>query len=227
MLAAEEQQRKALVASSAEDSSKMQEQMARLAAEREKFEREIEATRADQARLKDAEDEARKAKEMHAKQEAELQAMRDEIESMAKGNAPKASMAGMGSSGFKSVPEMLALAAKKMARKAARGGRTDPVALGRVISTLPVLSACNDLRALTEIEAKNRTLFQELGGLHKMIDYLSPNGPNAPYATHIARTLPAIMDREGRDLFNQYAPPAPLTLTLTRSPDPDPLPTDH
>ena len=32
------------MASSAEDSSKMQEQMARLAAEREKFEREIEAT---------------------------------------------------------------------------------------------------------------------------------------------------------------------------------------
>mgnify|MGYP006079622739 CR=1 FL=1 len=200
--------------------------MAKLAAEREKFERDIEATKADQERLKAAEAEAVKAKQLHATQEAELQAMRDEIASMAKGNAPKASMAGMGSSGFKAVPDMIAATAKKMARKA-KGGRTDPVALQRVISTLPVLSACNDLRALTEIEATNRTLFQTLGGLYKMIDYLSPNGPNAPYATHIARTLPAIMDREGRDLFNQYAPPAPLTLTLTRSPDPDPLPTDH
>ena len=204
MLAAEEQQRKALVTSSAEDSSKMQEEMAKLAAEREKFERDIEATKADQERLKAAEAEAVKAKELHATQEAELQAMRDEIASMAKGNAPKASMAGMGSSGFKPVPDMIAATAKKMARKA-KGGRTDPVALQRVISTLPVLSACNDLRALTEIEATNRTLFQTLGGLNKMIDYLSPNGPNAPYATHIARTLPAIMDREGRNLFNQYA----------------------
>ena len=46
--------------------------------------------------------------------------------------------------------------AKKMERKA-KGGKTDPVALQRVISTLPVLSACNDLRALCELEATNRT----------------------------------------------------------------------
>ena len=172
-----------------------------------------------QARLKDAEEEARKAKELHAKQEAELQAMRDEIESMAKGNAPKASMAGMGSSGFKTVPEMLAVTAKKMARKA-KGARRDPVALNRVISTLPVLSACNDLRALTEIEPTNRGLFQQLGGLNKMIDYLSPNGPNAPYATHIARTLPAVMDREGREIFSQCAARRPLPHPSPRSPPP-------
>ena len=149
--------------------------------------------------------------------------MRDEIESMAKGNAPKASMAGMGSSGFKTVPEMLAVTAKKMARNAKKG-RTDPVALGRVIQTLPVLSACNDLRALTEIEPKNRTLFQTLGGLNKMVDYLSPNGPNAPYATHIARTLPAIMDREGRDLFNQHAARTSNPATGSSNPSPRPRP---
>ena len=149
--------------------------------------------------------------------------MRDEIESMAKGNAPKASMAGMGSSGFKTVPEMLAVTAKKMARKA-KGARRDPVALNRVISTLPVLSACNDLRALTEIEPTNRGLFQQLGGLNKMIDYLSPNGPNAPYATHIARTLPAIMDREGRDLFNQHAARTSNPATGSSNPSPRPGP---
>ena len=149
--------------------------------------------------------------------------MRDEIESMAKGNAPKASMAGMGSSGFKTVPEMLAVTAKKMARKA-KGARRDPVALNRVISTLPVLSACNDLRALTEIEPTNRGLFQQLGGLNKMIDYLSPNGPNAPYATHIARTLPAIMDREGRDLFNQHAARTSNPATGSSNPSPRPRP---
>ena len=38
------------------------------------------------------------------------------------------------------------------------------------------------------------TLFQQLNGVIKMVDYLAPHGPNAPYATHIARTLPAVMD---------------------------------
>mgnify|MGYP003335804762 CR=1 FL=1 len=70
---------------------------------------------------------------------------------------------------------------------------------------LPVLSACNDLRALTELEPNNKTLFQAMGGLFAMVDYLCPRGPQAPYATHIARTLPCIMDTEGRRSFADYA----------------------
>ena len=73
------------------------------------------------------------------------------------------------------------------------------------MQTLPVLSACNDLRALTELGPGNITLFQTMGGVQKMVDNLCPHGPNAPYATHIARTLPIIMDKEGRSLFHDYA----------------------
>ena len=47
--------------------------------------------------------------------------------------------------------------------------------------------------------------WQTLGGIGRMIDYLSPHGPNAPYATHIARTLPCVMDKDGRQMFHDYA----------------------
>ena len=59
--------------------------------------------------------------------------------------------------------------------------------------------------ALTELEPANRALFHAMGGIYKMVDYLSPVGPQAPYATHIARTLPCVMDAEGRALFAEYA----------------------
>ena len=64
------------------------------------------------------------------------------------------------------------------------------------------------------------TLFQQLNGVIKMVDYLAPHGPNAPYATHIARTLPAVMDREGREIFSQCAARRPLPHPSPRSPPP-------
>ena len=38
-------------------------------------------------------------------------------------------------------------------RQARKGRRADPAAVTRILETLPVLSACNDLRALTDLEA--------------------------------------------------------------------------
>ena len=210
MLAQEEAQRKMLMETTQADNSQLSAQLADLAAQREAFEKNIEGTKADQAKLQEAEAEAAKAAARAKEQEAELEKMRREIAAMASG-APGGGLkrggsisSALGGAGFKPVPDMIKLKAKKMER-AAKAGRTDPVALQRVLQTLPVLSACNDLRALTELEATNRTLFQTLGGVYKMVDYLAPHGPNAPYATHIARTLPTVMDKEGRQLFHDYA----------------------
>merc|ERR1719191_2220599 len=99
---------------------------------------------------------------------------------------------------------MIRIMARKLARSA-KSKKIDPIAVGRVIQTLPVLVACNDLRALTELEPGNRSLFQEMGGVIKLVDYLFPHGPHAPHATHIASTLPTVMDYEGRRLFGDYA----------------------
>ena len=54
--------------------------------------------------------------------------------------------------------------------------KVDPVAVGRAIENLPILVACNDLRALTELEQGNKSLFQEMGGVIKLVDYLYPHG---------------------------------------------------
>ena len=105
---------------------------------------------------------------------------------------------------FQPVPEMIKAAARKLQRKAT-GKKVDPKGVERVLRTLPVLVACNDLRALTELEAGNRTVFQSMGGIEKMVDFLYPHGAQAPYATHIARTLPYVMDAEGRKIFGEYA----------------------
>jgi hypothetical protein len=94
---------------------------------------------------------------------------------------------------------------------------------------MPILSACNDLRALTELDSSNRHLFATLGGIRRIVDFLSPMGPHAPYATHIARTIPCVMDPEARRLFHEYASGVDgdgevryrYLLALLLSPDPD------
>ena len=47
-----------------------------------------------------------------------------------------------------------------MERKARKRNKADPEAVSRILETLPVISACNDLRALTDLEASNRFMFQ-------------------------------------------------------------------
>ena len=76
--------------------------------------------------------------------------------------APQAGHVGAGFNLFKPKEEMLVIAAKKMER--AEEGAHRPHGVGRVLQTLPVLSACNDLRALTELEPANRALFHAMGG---------------------------------------------------------------
>ena len=44
-----------------------------------------------------------------------------------------------------------------------------------------------------------------LGGVARLVEYMRPRGQNAPYATVIARTLPCVMDAEGRRLFHEAA----------------------
>jgi hypothetical protein len=129
---------------------------------------------------------------------------------------------------------MISMAEARLARHAKRGRRGDMAAVSRILETLPALSACNDLRALTDLEGANRTLFQEmqvrsalialngtrlhliahspltpgclrLQGVQRMVDYLRPRGQNAPYATIVARTLPCVLDARGRSLFIEYS----------------------
>ena len=86
----------------------MQEELAKLQAEREKAEADIAATKADQQRLKEAEEEAAKAKELHAKQAAELEKMKAEIAEMANAGGASAMKAQLNvGSGFKAVPDMI------------------------------------------------------------------------------------------------------------------------
>ena len=210
LVAAEAAARKALEESTAANHSQMAEELAKLTREREAQETAIAQHKADVERLRTMEIEREKQAAQQSETQKELEEMRAKIQQMEmenSGRAPGALKRGMSAQGFnlfKPKEEMLVIAAKKMER-AAKKGRTDPTALGRVLQTLPVLSACNDLRALTELEPANRALFHAMGGIYKMVDYLSPVGPQAPYATHIARTLPCVMDAEGRALFAEYA----------------------
>ena len=89
--------------------------------------------------------------------------------------------------------------------------KADPEAVTRILETLPVLSACNDLRALTDLEAANRTMFQGLQGIHRLVDYMRPRGQNAPYATIVARTLPCVHTRSLTRRSNSQLPPCSPT----------------
>lgn len=121
------------------------------------------------------------------------------------GDGGRMSFSSSGFSMFEPVPTMIRKVAKKMEREAIKRNRANPTEVQRVLDTLPVLSACNDLRALTELEPANKALFQSLNGIRRMIDYLKPTGPHAPYATHVARTLPCVMDADARKMFHDYA----------------------
>jgi len=220
MLKAEEAQRAALMETTQADNAKMQEELAKLAEARRVQEEEIEHTRKEKERLAQVEKEAaaerEKSKEAESKMAEELAKMKDEMKRM-EAEAAAARAAG-GPAGYsedasqleyfgqlyKTAPEMIRATARKLARTA-KSKKMDPIAVGRVIQTLPVLVACNDLRALTELEPGNRTLFQDMGGVIKLVDYLFPHGAQAPYATHIARTLPCVMDPQGRRQFGEYA----------------------
>ena len=130
---------------------------------------------------------------------------------------------------YDSAATMIAKMERRMERQAQGRKRADAEAVGRILEALPVLSACNDLRALTDLEPANRALFQSLGGVGKLIDYMRPRGMNAPYATIIARTLPCVMDNAGRRLFHEHAMTVDADgevrfrylLSLLQSSDPD------
>ena len=54
------------------------------------------------------------------------------------------------------LPSRLSRHKAKRLERSNRGKKTDPLAVGSVLKSLPVLVACNDLRALTELEPGNR-----------------------------------------------------------------------
>ena len=90
---------------------------------------------------------------------------------------------------YESAPSMITKTEVRMKLRARGKKMGDPEAVSNIMSNLPGLSACTDLRALTDLEPENRKLFQRCGGVERMIDCLAPKGQNAPYATIIARTL--------------------------------------
>ena len=157
--------------------------------------------------------EAEAAIEAKQAQEEELGALRQQIQQMARDaetreaeDKPSKLRRQLSESGrmYETAHTMIAKVEVRMKRKKKKA-RSDPEAVQRILETLPVLSACNDLRALTDLEVANREIFQRMGGVGRLIDYLRPKGVNAPYATIVARTLPCVMDAAGRRLFHEYA----------------------
>ena len=213
-LAKEDQLRQQMESSTAEQNAELQKQMARLHAEREAQEAEIERARNEQARVAAIQAEAEAALEAKRQQEAELETMRAQLEKMAAEAEQRAAAEGPAKlrdqlqgdhSQYDSAEAMISKVEARMERHAKRSRRADPEAVARILDTLPVLSACNDLRALTDLESANRTLFQDMGGVDQMVEYLRPRGQNAPYATIVARTLPCVLDAAGRQKFFEYA----------------------
>ena len=211
----EEQLREQISKASAEENAELQERMARLVRERQEQDAEIERARQEASRVDALQKEAQAAIEAKQQQEEELAKMRAQIEQMARDSearaqanssseAMKQQLTSDGGSVYEPAEVMISRTEVRLARKARRA-KTDPEAVSQILATLPVLSACNDLRALTDLEPANRTMFQGLGGVHRLVDYLRPKGQNAPYATIVARTLPCVMDKEGRRQFHEYA----------------------
>ena len=207
----EEELREQMSKASAEENAEMQERMASLVRERQEQEKEIERVRQEASRVGSLQKEAQAAIEAKRAQEEELAKMREQIAQMARdadaraqSHASLQSQLGGDGQVYESAEVMIQKAEVRLARKA-RKSKADPEAVSQILATLPVLSACNDLRALTDLEAANRSMFQGLGGVHRLVDYLRPKGQNAPYATIVARTLPCVMDAEGRRLFHEYA----------------------
>jgi len=210
----EDQLRQQMQSATDEQNAELQQQMAQLHAEQEAQMKEIERAKAEQARVDQLQADAQAAIEAKRQQEAELDNIRQQLEMMAReadaravAEHPKKLKEQLvcESSPYDSAELIISRTEARLARTAKRGKRADPEAVGRILETLPVLSACNDLRALTDLESANRSLFQEMGGVHRMIDYLRPRGQNAPYATIVARTLPCVLDASGRRHFFEYA----------------------
>ena len=199
---AEAELRSMLEETTAGTSSRITQELEKIAREKAEAEKDIEATKNEQARLKSMHGTSDAEAEIIAElEEAKRQLAQLEAERMAK--SPEEQIAEFGTI-FKPVPKMISDAERRL-QVVSVGSKVDPIGVNKVIQTLPVLVACNDLRALTELGAGNRTLFQNMGGIMKMVDYLYPHGPQGPYATHVARTLPCVMDAAGRKLFHEYA----------------------
>lgn len=209
----EEALREQINAASAEKQSEMQAELGRLQQQRQEQDAEIERARSEQQRLAQLQAEAAAAIEAQTVQERELARMREQIAQMERDSAATAAdepnrlrkqIEGQGSL-YDTAETMTHKAEMRMARVARGKRRADAPAVSRILETLPVLSACNDLRALTDLEPANRALFQAMGGVGRLVDYMRPKGQNAPYATIVARTLPCVMDKEGRRLFHEHA----------------------
>lgn len=233
----EEDLREQMSAATAEENAELQQQMARLQQERREQDAEIEKARQASARLVEVQKEARAAIEAQGKQEQELAALKAQMAQMERDAAAKAQdeparlQKQLQSTGqlYEPSAKMLAKAEIRLSRDAKGKRHGDAEAVGRILETLPVLSACNDLLHASELEPSNRTLFQSLGGVAKLVDYLRPKGQNAPYATIVARTLPCVLDAAGRTLFHKHASEVDkdgelryrYLLSLLQSADPD------
>jgi len=222
---AEAELRSMLEETTAGTSSRITLELEKIAREKEVAQKDIEATKVEHQRLESLTKSSTEVQLAADLEEAKRQLAQLEAERTAR--SPEEYLDEFGSI-FKSVPKMIDEAERKL-HIASLGSKVDAVGVAKVIQTLPVLVACNDLRALTELEPGNRTLFQNMGGITKMVDYLYPHGPQGPYATHVARTMPCVMDAAGRKLFHEYAtqldsagePRLKYLETLLDSTDPD------
>jgi DNA repair exonuclease SbcCD ATPase subunit len=154
-----------------------------LAAQRANDEREEERRRREaeagssKGALESLQQEARAAIELQQRQEAELQVTRSNLEAeLEKMRAQLATIAeaptvrlrerlkGEAGGGmlYETAEVMISMAEARLARHAQRGRRGDMAAVKQILETLPAPSACNDLRALTDLEGASRTLFQEM-----------------------------------------------------------------
>ena len=164
-------------------------------------------------RAKEEMEEARAKIEKTQEQEREMAKLREQIKDMEaerklkEGGDSSSMRKQLQQSGtlYESAPSMITKTEVRMKLRARGKKMGDPEAVSNIMSNLPGLSACTDLRALTDLEPENRKLFQRCGGVERMIDCLAPKGQNAPYATIIARTLPCVLDKAGRELFYTHA----------------------
>jgi hypothetical protein len=160
-----------------------------LAAQRANDEREEERRRREaeagssKGALESLQQEARAAIELQQRQEAELEVTRSNLEAeLEKMRAQLATMAvesdaraaaeaptvrlrerlkGEAGGGmlYETAEVMISMAEARLARHAQRG---DMAAVKQILETLPALTACDDLEALTKLEGANRSLFQEM-----------------------------------------------------------------
>ena len=119
-------------------------------------------------RAKEEMEEARAKIEKTQEQEREMAKLREQIKDMEaerklkEGGDSSSMRKQLQQSGtlYESAPSMITKTEVRMKLRARGKKMGDPEAVSNIMGNLPGLSACTDLRALTDLEPENRKLFQ-------------------------------------------------------------------